>query len=39
VGSGATITLLSNRGRITVEKDSTPSGDTGKSLKDSEVKQ
>jgi DUF4097 and DUF4098 domain-containing protein YvlB len=38
VGSGPNITLLSNRGRITVEKEGVNAEDAGKSLKDSEVK-
>jgi len=38
VGSGPNITLLSNRGRITVEKEGANAEDAGKTLKDSEVK-
>jgi Toastrack DUF4097/LiaF transmembrane domain len=38
VGSGPSITLLSNHGRITVEKEGVNAEDAGKSLKDSEVK-
>ncbi len=38
VGSGPNITLLSNHGRIVVQKEGVTSEDAGKSLKDSEVK-
>lgn len=38
VGNGPTITLLSNRGNITVQKEGVNPEEVGKSLKDSEVK-
>lgn len=38
VGNGPSITLHSNHGRITVEKDGVNAEEAGKSLKDSEVK-
>lgn len=38
VGNGPAITLVSNRGNITVQKEGVSAQDAGKSLKDSEVK-
>lgn len=38
VGNGPTITLLSTRGNITVQKEGVSADEAGKSLKDSEVK-